>query len=58
MSDSRIDPDTICALVVDRVRDVIVTIAAVCAAGALTLTAGLVHACHLISEDDEGGFAR
>lgn len=38
--------------------DVIVTIAAVCAAGAIALAAGLVHACHLIESDDEGDFAR
>ena len=37
---------------------VIVTIAAVCAVGAIALAAGLVHACHLIGSDDEGGFAR
>ncbi|WP_157773964.1 hypothetical protein [Acidipropionibacterium acidipropionici] len=58
MSDSRIDPDTTRALAVDRMRDVIVTIAVALAAGAIALTAGLVHACHLIESDDEGGFAR
>lgn len=52
MSEPRFDPDTTRALVVDRMRDVIVTIAVVCAAVALTLTAGLAWVCWQLNQAD------